>query len=101
MGWHRFYSLLGFCCRVPPKLAFEMSARPRNGARLSQCYFYALSLSRSLSAQAPVRPAEQALLNRDESRSVSPQSGQNSARNQNLNPRLEHVRCKSGIKSDS
>jgi len=67
MGWHRFCSLLGFCCRVPPKLAFEMSARPRNGARLSQCYFYALSLSLSLSAQAPVRPAEPALLTRDES----------------------------------
>ncbi len=33
----------------------------------------------SLSAQAPVRPAEPALLNRDESRSVSPQSLQNFA----------------------
>lgn len=35
--------------------------------------------SLSLSAQAPVRPGEPALLNRDESRSVSPQTLQNPA----------------------
>ncbi|RXN02255.1 hypothetical protein ROHU_036501 [Labeo rohita] len=100
MGWHRFHCLLGFCCRVPPKLAFEMSARPRNGARLSQCYFYALSLSLSLplslSAQAPARPAEPALLllNRDESRLVSPQILQNSSRTEPRTRLVPHVRNK-------
>jgi len=88
MGWHRFCSLLGFCCRVPPKLAFEMSARPRNGARLSQCYFYALSLSLSLWAHRlqSVPPNRRCW----PGTRVSPQSGQilhNSTRNQKLTPR--------------
>ncbi len=95
IGWHRFQSLLGFC--QTPKLTFEMSARPWNGARLSQCYFYALlSLwAHRLQCVPPNR--------RCWTGTRAAQSLHRTCRTPRSEPktRLEHVQDQSGIKSDS
>lgn len=74
-----------------------MSARPRNGARLSQCYFYALlSLwAHRLQCVPPNR--------RCWTGTRAAQSLHSPCRTSRSEPqaRLEHVRDQSGIKSDS